>query len=211
MHKKQFSEDDTTYSRVRLLVSYCLERDTFLRSTKTALVVGTTLAIINHGQQIFSAQFALTWVLPTAITYLVPFTVATYGQIQGKRQRDRLQEEAVALAPRSTRDSFLVPHAFGHQEPEQPSHFSISRPSFFLTSPSVDFGEPAQPATLCSEEDMWQLPMRQDDPSRHLQIAPRFTLPMKPQTARGSFTPAPFPDYASSILRRENHVYQGAG
>jgi hypothetical protein len=38
MHKKQVGEDDTTYSRVRLLVTYCLERDTFLRSTKTALV-----------------------------------------------------------------------------------------------------------------------------------------------------------------------------
>jgi hypothetical protein len=53
--------------------------------------------------------------------------------------------------------------------------------------------------------------MRQDAPSRHLQIAPRFTLPMKPHTARGSFTPAPFPDYASYILREEDHVYQGAG
>ena len=209
MHKKQFSEDDTTYSRVRLLVTYCLERDTFLRSTKTALVVGTTLAIINHGQQIFSAHFALTWALPTAITYLVPFTVATYGQIQGKRQRDRLQVESTALAARSIRDPFLVPHTLGNREPEQASHFSISRPSFFLTSPSVAFDGPAQPAALCYEEDMW--PMRQDAPSRHLQIAPRFTLPMKPHTARGSFTPAPFPDYASYILRDEDHVYQGAG
>ncbi len=211
MHKEQFSEDATAYSRVRLLVSYCLERDTFLRSTKTALVVGTTLAIINHGQQIFSAHFALTWALPTAITYLVPFTVATYGQIQGKRQRDRLQEDAVALAPRSSRDPFLVPHAFGHQKPEQHSHFSISRPSFFLTSPSVDFGGPAQPAALCPEEDMWQLPMRQGTPSRHLQIAPRFTLPTKPHTTRGSFIPPPFPDYASYILREGDHIYQGTG
>ncbi len=209
MHKEQFTEGTTNYSRVRLLVSYCLERDTFMRSTKTALVVGTTLALINHGQQIFTAQFALTWFLPTAITYLVPFSVATYGQIQGKRQRDRLQEEA--LASRSVRDPFLVPHTFGQQEPEQPSHFSISRPSFFLTSPSVDFGGPAQPVALRPEEDTWQLPIRQGTPSRHLQITPRFTLPMKPHTIRGSFIPAPFPDYASSILRDEDHIYQGAG
>ena len=30
------------------------------------------------------------------VTYLVPFSVATYGQVQGKRQRDRLR----ALAAR---------------------------------------------------------------------------------------------------------------
>lgn len=26
------------------------------------------------------------------ITYLVPFMVATYGQVQGKRQRDAMQD-----------------------------------------------------------------------------------------------------------------------
>jgi hypothetical protein len=30
--------------------------------------------------------------LPMLITYLVPFSVATYGQVQGKRQRDRLNK-----------------------------------------------------------------------------------------------------------------------
>lgn len=76
--------------RWRLIISYCLERDTFFRSVKTALIVGTILAFINHGQQILSRQFAAAWIVPTLVTYLVPFTVATYGQVQGKRQRERL-------------------------------------------------------------------------------------------------------------------------
>ena len=207
MHKEHSTEDTTSYARVRLLVTYCLERDTFLRSTKTALVVGTTLAIINHGQQIFSAHFALTWVLPTAVTYLVPFTVATYGQIQGKRQRDRLQGEATVPAPQNIRDPFLVPHWPGSQKAEQASHFSISRP--LLNLPTVACREPAQPAALRSEEDMWQRSMRQDIYSRQLQVAPRFTLPMKPQAARACFTPVPFPDYVPHVLYEEDHVYQG--
>jgi hypothetical protein len=62
-----------------------------VRSTKTGLVVGTILALINHGQQLFSGRFSPEWVIPLLLTYLVPFCVATYGQVQGKRQRDHVQ------------------------------------------------------------------------------------------------------------------------
>lgn len=76
---------------LRTVLAYCVERDTLARSTRTALVVGTILALINHGQQLLAGHFAMDWVVPMAITYLVPFSVATYGQVQGKRQRDRLR------------------------------------------------------------------------------------------------------------------------
>lgn len=75
-------------STLRSILDYCFERDTLARSTKTALVVGTILALINHGQQLLGGRFALGWVIPMLLTYLVPFAVATYGQVQGKRQRD---------------------------------------------------------------------------------------------------------------------------
>lgn len=75
----------------RMWVGYCVERDTLLRSAKTALVVGTILALINHGQQLLAGQFAPAWVVPMLVTYLVPFSVATYGQVKGKRQRDQLR------------------------------------------------------------------------------------------------------------------------
>lgn len=79
----------------RAILAYILERDTILRSIRTALVVGSVLALINHGQQMLSGHFSPEWVVPMLITYLVPFTVATYSQIQGKRQRDRLRMAAL--------------------------------------------------------------------------------------------------------------------
>ncbi len=76
---------------MRTFIAYCTEPDTLLRSLKTALVVGTILGLINHGSELLSGQFAWNWVIPALVTYLVPFAVATYGQVQGKRQRDRLR------------------------------------------------------------------------------------------------------------------------
>ena len=80
---------------LRAIIVYCTERDTLLRSVKTALVVGTILALINHGQDMLTGQFSPRWIVPMLITYLVPFSVATYGQVQGKRQRDRLRIENI--------------------------------------------------------------------------------------------------------------------
>jgi hypothetical protein len=72
----------------RIALSYGREWDTLIRSVKTALVVGTVLGLINHGEALLSGQFTPEQLVPLLVTYLVPFTVATYGQIQGKRQRD---------------------------------------------------------------------------------------------------------------------------
>ena len=102
MHKELHTSTRSSPPSLRLLVSYCLERDTLLRSIKTALVVGTILAFINHGQQFLSGNFSPSWIVPVLVTYLVPFTVATYGQIQGKRQRDRLQATVSPVAEMDT-------------------------------------------------------------------------------------------------------------
>lgn len=75
----------------RSFIAYCTEPDTLLRSIKTALIVGTILVLINHGSEVLSGQFAWNWAIPALVTYLVPFSVPTYGQAQGKRQRDRLR------------------------------------------------------------------------------------------------------------------------
>jgi hypothetical protein len=77
----------------RTFIRYGVELDTVLRALKTALVVGTILALINHGQHLFTGQFSGSWVIPALLTYLVPFTVATYGQMQGKQQRDQKREQ----------------------------------------------------------------------------------------------------------------------
>lgn len=79
---------------LRGILAYCLERDTLIHSARTALLVGTILALINHGADMLAGQLSARWVVPMLITYLVPFSVATYGQVHGKRQRDALKERA---------------------------------------------------------------------------------------------------------------------
>ncbi len=102
-------------SNLRLLVGYCLERDTLRRSVKTALVVGSILALINHGQQFLSGQFSASWLIPMLVTYFVPFSVATYGQVQAKRQRDLLHASSSRR-----QDAAFLQHAIEHECQAEP-------------------------------------------------------------------------------------------
>lgn len=88
MHTPSTVEAARKRERQRSLIAYCLERATLLFSMKMALVVGTLLALINHGQAIFTGHFTSDRLPPLLLTYCVPFAVAMYSQIQGKRQRD---------------------------------------------------------------------------------------------------------------------------
>ena len=47
------------------------------RSLAVAIVVGTALNLINQGPEMFAGDWPVTWKL--ALTYLVPFLVASYG------------------------------------------------------------------------------------------------------------------------------------
>lgn len=54
----------------------------------TALVVGTVLIAINHGDVVLSGTPLPLW--KVVLTYCVPYCVATWGAITGKRaQMDR--------------------------------------------------------------------------------------------------------------------------
>ena len=78
---------------VRIIVTYGLERDTILRSLKTTLIVGSILGLINHGSALLAGRLTPDQLASLLITYLVPFSVTTYGQIQGKRQRDLIHQK----------------------------------------------------------------------------------------------------------------------
>jgi hypothetical protein len=57
-----------------------------LRQTVTiALVVGTILAAINHGDVILRGEATATTWLKVALTYCVPFIVSNLGLLAGKR------------------------------------------------------------------------------------------------------------------------------
>jgi hypothetical protein len=47
------------------------------RSVIVALVVGTALNVINQGPEMLSGKWPILWKL--ALTYVVPFLVASYG------------------------------------------------------------------------------------------------------------------------------------
>lgn len=61
------------------------------RSTKVALVVGTVLGLINHYDAIFYGTLTTTKIFQISITYLVPFSVATFGSAMQARHIE-LQE-----------------------------------------------------------------------------------------------------------------------
>jgi hypothetical protein len=65
---------------MKLFFEAALERGTVATSAKIAFVVGSVLAMINYGDRIFfyGDMRALDW-LKLAVTYCVPYCVATYG------------------------------------------------------------------------------------------------------------------------------------
>ncbi len=89
--------EDTNVSPDRCsFLTSCLERSTLLFSIKMSLIVGTLLVFINHGQAFLAGHFSLDLLFPLLLTYMVPFAVAMYGQVQGKRQRDCVGTEREA-------------------------------------------------------------------------------------------------------------------
>jgi hypothetical protein len=60
--------------------SAATEKGTVVTSVKVALVVGTILALINYGDRMFLRHDMrlLDWA-KLALTYFVPYAVATYG------------------------------------------------------------------------------------------------------------------------------------
>ncbi len=63
---------------------------------KTALVVGTILVAINHGDVILAGAAPVAWKI--ALTYCVPYCVATWGAIGAKRRFARIAQTGRAAA-----------------------------------------------------------------------------------------------------------------
>lgn len=68
-------------------LTLCTQRNIVLRSARVALVVGTLLALINHGDLLFGAEWTATRLAKILLTYCVPYGVATYAGVQTLRSR----------------------------------------------------------------------------------------------------------------------------
>ncbi len=56
------------------------------RALLTSALIGTLLALINHGSELISGQMTGDHWLRVALTYLVPYCVATWSSVQTIRQ-----------------------------------------------------------------------------------------------------------------------------
>ena len=77
------SSNETDPSLGRLLFGDGTPRKAFL----TALVVGTILIVINHGDALSRGVFPPVWKI--LLTYSVPYCVTTWGAFTGKRDQIR--------------------------------------------------------------------------------------------------------------------------
>jgi len=68
---------------MKRFLAIATERGTVATSARVALFVGSILALINYGDRIFlrSDMRAVDWV-KLAVTYCVPYCVATYGAVR---------------------------------------------------------------------------------------------------------------------------------
>ena len=66
-------------------IRYSLSDGTPWRSGYVALLVGTILNLINQGDAIFGAE-PINWT-KIVLTYLVPYTVSTYGAVSYRMSR----------------------------------------------------------------------------------------------------------------------------
>lgn len=75
-----------TMPKIRLCCRYCVAEGVPKRSLIVALVVGTILNLINQGDALFSGRRLD--LVKLALTYAVPYAVATYGAVSFRLRAD---------------------------------------------------------------------------------------------------------------------------
>lgn len=61
-------------------------RSVALRALKIALIVGTALALINHGDRAVTGDYDLRMLFKIGLTFLVPYSVSTYSSVLAVRE-----------------------------------------------------------------------------------------------------------------------------
>lgn len=66
--------------------------DILKRSYKIAILVGTVLAILNHGDKLLALHLSYLDIGKILITYAVPFCVSTYSSVQNELDQSILKD-----------------------------------------------------------------------------------------------------------------------
>mmetsp|Transcript_23296 Transcript_23296/g.40366 ORF Transcript_23296/g.40366 Transcript_23296/m.40366 type:complete len:83 (-) Transcript_23296:1970-2218(-) len=70
------------------------DRSVTLRALRIALIVGTVIALINHGDRMMMGGMDMIAWLKCALTFLVPYSVSTYSSVMAVRDRLQSLEDA---------------------------------------------------------------------------------------------------------------------
>ena len=73
---------------MKLFLKHATSRVCVVRALRTSLVVGTVLALINHSDKIASGTLTRTNLIQILVTYLVPYSVATFGAAMQARHME---------------------------------------------------------------------------------------------------------------------------
>ena len=71
---------------MRTWLEIAFEKPVRKRALKVALLVGSILAVINHGDIVLTGAATATVWIKIALTFLVPYCVATFASVQAIRQ-----------------------------------------------------------------------------------------------------------------------------
>ena len=69
-----------------------LEREVIKRSLKTSLIVGSILALINHGDALLALNMPIDRMIKMALTYAVPYLVTTSASISAIRHSNESKQ-----------------------------------------------------------------------------------------------------------------------
>jgi hypothetical protein len=64
------------------MINQIFLRPVVLTAIKVAIVVGTILALINHGPALLTLELGRQQIVQIALTYLVPYGVSTYSSVK---------------------------------------------------------------------------------------------------------------------------------
>lgn len=68
-------------------ISLAFSREVVSRAFNVALLVGTLLALINHGEKIISLTLSSEDFVKVVFTYLVPYGVSTWSAVQAIKSK----------------------------------------------------------------------------------------------------------------------------
>ena len=68
-------------------LAIALSNEVAVTALRLALVVGTILALINHGAEILQGTLTKGNIYQIALTYLVPYSVSTYSSVKAIQKR----------------------------------------------------------------------------------------------------------------------------